>query len=152
RGGAALAGDGGTVVAAARNNLTANASGFLLKSSDFTGADVTLSAADHQAGNITVSGSFDVGFGDNDKLSLVLNHTGTIIQTSGVLAGHIVNLSNPEGGIGRNTFAVSTRADVLTVNGGGSAFVTNIGSVELGSGSAVKDLVLTSSGTIFTTG
>jgi len=152
RGGLDLAGEGGNVLLSARRNLFVDASGLVLKSSQFTGATVSLIAASEQAGNLIASGNIDVGSGFDDALSLALVQNGTILQNGGVLAGTFVSLSSPFGGIGRTTLAVSTQAANLTVNNRGSAFVSNIGPVALGASSAGPIFQLTATGPIITTG
>lgn len=151
RGGTDLAGEGGSITATARGTLTVNSSGLSLLSSPYTGANVTLSAANHQAGNIAVNGVIDAGMGFKDSLSLILNLTGDIDQSNGGLleATHI-NLRNTFGGIGSNTFHLTTQTPFLTVNTRGSAYISNNGPVVIGASSAGYILQISSSGPIYT--
>lgn len=118
---------------------------------DVIANSVTLQAA-NGASNVAIALGGNVGNG-NGAVTLAATGTGTISQTSGNILATALTLSGGSGDIGSVGTALNTTTGNLTANvgGSGSVYVSNTGSVTLGSSSAGGSFSLTTTGNLTTT-
>jgi hypothetical protein len=146
----------GTLGAVSSLQLTSG--GALTISGPATGNSITLQTAIGSGASIAV-GSTVTASGANNLVSISVNSAGQITQSAGGnLSGLTVQLSSGSGNIGGSgsgaAIAISNTGTLKLNSTSGSAFASNTGTISLGQSTlgSSSQLVLTSSGTITTSG
>ena len=130
-------------------SLTVNAQGGMVVNGTLNASSLTLQTTANNGGISMASSSSGANLtATSGSVNLTTQGSGSIMQTGAytAIAAGTVNLSSAGGSIGSTGNNIMTATSELSVNAGGSAFVTNNGALTVNQSAAGNQLEITTTG------